>query len=70
MSLARSQVMKEIVKIIGENISGIEALELSENKLAMLDALGQLTKSAPNVRILYLHNNLVKKLHLKYEKLY
>ncbi len=60
VSLARSQFMREVVKVVGEHIRDVSAIELSENKISLLDALGELTSKAPNVTILYLHNNSIR----------
>ena len=57
--LNRSPMMKEVIKIVSENIPGITALEMSENRISILDVLGQLAEKAPNVTILHLCDNNV-----------
>ncbi|TRY72144.1 hypothetical protein TCAL_10600 [Tigriopus californicus] len=55
--LNRSLIMNHIIKIIGEHIPGIEAIDLSENDLRSLDDLEKLVEKAPNVKILHLSKN-------------
>ncbi len=66
-------MLKEVIKIISQNIPGITALEMSENRLATLDILGQLAEKAPNVSILHLCDNNIRDVaqlkHLKRWKL-
>ena len=64
--LNRSNVVNTIVKIIGENIPNIEAVDFTDNKMRNLDHFETLTEKAPNVKVLYLADNTVI---LKKEKL-
>lgn len=66
--LNRSLIMNHIIKIIGEHIPGIEAIDLSENDLRTLDDLEKLVEKAPNVKILYLSKNNVSWDFLLYVK--
>lgn len=58
-ALARPQVMTSVIDIIAENIPDLEALNLNDNKLGLLDHLKILTTKLPNLKILYLGNNKV-----------
>lgn len=58
-TLSRGLIMSRVVNIIAENIQDLEAIELSDNKIYSLNELSELTSRAPNVKILYLANNLV-----------
>ena len=51
--------MKKIVEIVGTNIPGLEAIDLSENRLHSLDGVISLLQKAPNVNILHLAKNKV-----------
>eukprot|EP00095_Tigriopus_kingsejongensis_P005674 maker-scaffold846_size89341-snap-gene-0.13 protein:Tk05674 transcript:maker-scaffold846_size89341-snap-gene-0.13-mRNA-1 annotation:"hypothetical protein DAPPUDRAFT_302769" len=55
--LNRSQIMNFIIKVIGEHVPEVEAIDLSENGLRSLEDLEKLTEKAPNVKILYLSKN-------------
>jgi len=57
LPLNRYNVMLEIIKIIGDNIPQLEAIQLSHNKLRTLDGFETLTTRAPSVKILYLSDN-------------
>lgn len=46
--------------VIKENIPDLEALNLNDNKLHMLDHFKLLDKKAPNLKILYMANNKVR----------
>ena len=59
MPLNRSPVMKKIVEIVGTNIPGLEAIDLSENRLHSLDGVVSLLHKAPNITILHLAKNKV-----------
>lgn len=59
VSIARHNLFKEVTKIITENIPQVSALEFSENKICRLDGFGSLSAATPNVKILYLEENLV-----------
>lgn len=58
-ALARPQIMTTVIDIIAENIPDLEALNLNDNKLGLLDHMKILTNKLPNLRILYLGNNKV-----------
>ena len=49
----------QIIKIIGDNIPQLEAIQLSHNKLRTLDGFETLSTRAPSVKILYLSDNNV-----------
>ena len=51
--------MKKIVEIVGTNIPGLEAVNLSENRLHSLDGVASLLQKAPNIKILHLTKNKV-----------
>lgn len=55
--LHRSPVMKKVVEIVGTNIPGLEAADLSENRLHGLDGVVLLLQKAPNIKILHLAKN-------------
>jgi len=59
--LNRTPVAKELYRIIGESPAAarLQALELSENRLATLDAVAYLAEKAPNVSLLHLSDNNV-----------
>ena len=57
--LNRSAMLKEVVKVISENIPQLAALEMSENRMATLDVLEALTEKTPNVTVLHLADNYV-----------
>jgi len=57
LPLNRYNVMLEIIKVIGDNIPQLEAMQLSHNKLRTLDGFDTLTTRAPNVKILYVGDN-------------
>lgn len=61
-ALARPQVMTTVIDIIAENIPDLEALNLNDNKLGLLDHLRVLSTKLPNLKILYLGNNKVRNL--------
>ena len=51
--------MKKVVEIVGTNIPGLEAADLSENRLYGLDGVVSLLQKAPNIKILHLAKNKV-----------
>ena len=61
MVLARNilfvPVMNNVIRIIGENVPEIEAVDFSENKLPSLENFSLLQECAPNLAILDLSNN-------------
>lgn len=58
-ALARPQLMTTIIDIIAENIPDLEALNLNDNKLGLIDHLRILSTKLPHLKILYLGNNKV-----------
>ena len=60
LPLYRREVLSEVVKVVGENIPELEAIDLSENRLSRLEPFEQFVSRAPNVKILYLEQNSVK----------
>lgn len=57
--LNRSTVLNNIIKIIGDNIPEIEAVDLSDNRIPTLDHFSTLATRAPNVKLLYLNDNRI-----------
>jgi len=55
--LSRSNVMNNVIRIIGENVADMEAVDFSENKLPSLENFTLLEEFAPNLKILDLSNN-------------
>lgn len=64
-ALFRPPIMAAAIDIIAENIPNLEALNLNENKLNLLDHLKILATKLPNIKILYLGNNKVSKLNVE-----
>lgn len=58
-ALFRPPIMLAAIDIIAENIPTLEALNLNENKLNMLDHLKVISNKLPHIKILYLGNNRV-----------
>lgn len=58
-ALSRPQIMTAAIDIIAENIPDLEALNLNDNRLGMLDHLRILSTKLPKLKILYLGNNKV-----------
>lgn len=58
-ALFRPPIMTAAVDIIAENIPNLEALNLNDNKLNMLDHLKVIPQKLKNLKILYLGNNKV-----------
>jgi nuclear RNA export factor len=59
-ALFRPPILIAVIDIISENIPDLEALNLNENKLNVLDHMKVITNKLPNIKILYLANNKVK----------
>jgi hypothetical protein len=57
--LNRGNVMAEVIRIIGDNIPELEALDISENKIRGCDHFNTFAEKAPNVKILYIGDNNV-----------
>ena len=55
--LSRSNVMNNVIRIIGEHIPDIQAIDFSENKLPSLDHFSMLEDNAPHLQFLNLSNN-------------
>lgn len=60
-ALYRPQIMTAAIDVISENIPDLEALNLNDNKLNMLDHLKVITKKLPQLKILYLGDNKVSR---------
>lgn len=58
-ALFRPQIMLAAIDIIKENISDLEALNLNDNKLHMLEHFKQLVNKVPTIKILYMANNKI-----------
>ena len=58
--LQRGALMKKVVQIIADNIPEVEAVDLSENKIMLLDSFAQLIPKAKNIKILHINNNKVQ----------
>jgi nuclear RNA export factor len=59
-ALFRPPIMSAAIDIIAENIPNLEALNLNDNKLNMLDHLKVIPQKLKNLKILYLGNNKVR----------
>lgn len=57
--LSRPTIMLAVFDIISENIPDLEALNLGENKLHLLDHFKCLPTKLPNLKILHMPNNRV-----------
>ena len=58
--------MKKVVEIVGTNIPGLEAVDLSENRLHGLDGVVSLLQKAPNIKIIHLAKNKVNEMDISY----
>lgn len=58
-ALARPQIILAAVDIISEHIPELEALNLNDNKLYMLDHLRSMANKIPNLKVLYLAKNKI-----------
>lgn len=58
-ALFRPQIMLAAFDVIKDNIPDLEALNLNDNKLHMMDHFRHLVQKAPNLKILYLANNKI-----------
>lgn len=58
-ALFRPTIMLAAIDIIAENIPDLEALDLSDNKIHLLDHLKCLAKKLPYLKILHMANNKV-----------
>ncbi|KAK3601259.1 hypothetical protein CHS0354_040438 [Potamilus streckersoni] len=60
LALNSPEVMSSVIKIIGDNIPELVALDVSDNNLTSLDHLAALTEKAPSVTKLNLGKNKLK----------
>lgn len=58
-ALFRPQIMLAAFDVIKDNIPDLEALNLNDNKLHLLDHFKQLAQKAPKLKILYMANNRI-----------
>lgn len=58
-ALFRPPILSAAIDIIAENIPDLEALNLNDNKIYLLDHLKMMTSKLPNLKILYLGSNKV-----------
>lgn len=58
-ALFRPTIMLAAIDIIAENIPNLEALNLNDNKIHLLDHLKCLSTKLPNIKVLYLGNNRI-----------
>jgi nuclear RNA export factor len=59
-ALFRQPIMAAVIDIIAENIPDLEALNLNDNKLNMIDHMKVLSSKLPQLKIIYLANNRVR----------
>lgn len=57
--LFRPPILSAAIDIIAENIPDLEALNLNDNKIYLLDHLNMMVTKLPHLKILYLGNNKV-----------
>uniref|UniRef100_A0A182VYC2 NTF2 domain-containing protein n=1 Tax=Anopheles minimus TaxID=112268 RepID=A0A182VYC2_9DIPT len=62
-ALARPQIMLTAIDIIAEHIPALEALNLNENRLYMLDHLKSMATKLPHLKILHLAKNRIPYLY-------
>ncbi|CAG0886612.1 unnamed protein product [Darwinula stevensoni] len=60
--LSRFAVMSTALKVMEEHIMEMEALDLSSNRLTILDMLGDLKRASPNLKILHLTDNSIREM--------
>ncbi|XP_046383799.1 nuclear RNA export factor 1-like [Ischnura elegans] len=58
-ALSRPNLMIAVLDIISENIPEMTALNLSENKIHVIDHLSSLSRKTPNLKILHLGRNKI-----------
>ena len=58
-ALFRPTIMLAVIDILAENIPDLEAINLADNKIHLLDHLKCLQYKLPNIKILYFTNNRV-----------
>jgi nuclear RNA export factor len=59
VALFRPNVMLAVLDIIAENVPELTALDLSDNKLCVLDNLSVLATKVPKLRVLHIGRNRV-----------
>ena len=59
-ALFRQPIMAAAIDIIAENIPDLEAINLNDNKLNMIDHMKVLSTKLPHLKIIYLANNRVR----------
>jgi nuclear RNA export factor len=59
VALFRPNMMMAVLDIIAENVPELTALDLSDNKLYVLDNLSILATKVPNLRVLHIGRNRV-----------
>ncbi|KRT79098.1 hypothetical protein AMK59_7798 [Oryctes borbonicus] len=59
-ALFKPIILLAVIDIIAENIPDIEAINLSDNKIQILNHLRRLSHKLPNLKILHLGNNKIK----------
>lgn len=63
-ALSRPSIMLAAIDIMEANIPDLEALNLNDNRIHLLDHFKCMAKKLPNLKILYLANNRVSRLFL------
>lgn len=63
-ALFKPVLMLAAIDIIAENIPELEALNLHDNRIQMLEHLKDLKKKLPNLKVLHMGNNKVCKLSM------
>jgi nuclear RNA export factor len=61
VALFRPVMMSAVLDIVVENVPELAALDLSDNKLYVLNSLSVLAVKAPNLKILHIGRNRVSK---------
>ncbi|XP_044729790.1 nuclear RNA export factor 1-like [Chrysoperla carnea] len=59
-ALFRAIIMNAAIDVIAENIPDLEALNLCQNRLYVIDHLSNLAKKLPNLKILHIGNNEIR----------
>jgi Leucine-rich repeat (LRR) protein len=59
VALFRPSMMSVVLDIIEENVPELTALDLSDNKLYVVDSLSVLVTKLPNLRVLHIGRNRV-----------
>ena len=57
MPLARSAVMNNVIRIVGENIPDVEAIDFSKNRLPRLEHFSMLAENSPAIKSINLAGN-------------